>query len=142
MLRGTATNPYSTEPATLQHRRMSSPLREPARVSATRPPSHDVQETGVTRTPTHPRNSKLSILVDREADVLPMVCALVGRFDKVLCYMHCAMQSMPMYQKLVRDNQKSSHNLEVTSLLPDQRRKQYFCIFHDQRIAQLASPCF
>lgn len=42
------------------------------------------------------------MIVDREADILPVVCAVSLDFDKVVVYVSCALSSMSFYQKIVR----------------------------------------
>ena len=51
---------------------------------------------------TPPARFQRRIIVDSEMDVLPIVCAVSRGFDKVVIYMHCALPSVPLYQKIVR----------------------------------------
>jgi hypothetical protein len=42
-----------------------------------------------------------SFLVDSEGDVLPVVCSIVGQYNRILCYMCCGLPAMNMYKDLV-----------------------------------------
>lgn len=52
-----------------------------------------------------PSQARRSILTESEADVLPVVCALLQKYDKGLCYMHCSSFSLTLYQKLVSNDE-------------------------------------
>ncbi|KAG9083069.1 hypothetical protein FRC06_004706, partial [Ceratobasidium sp. 370] len=58
------------------------------------------------------------ILVQREADVVLIACALSQRFDKVFCYMHYPGHSLPLYRKIFKDVNKTFVYL-MTNLSPD-----------------------
>ncbi|CAE6481704.1 unnamed protein product [Rhizoctonia solani] len=42
------------------------------------------------------------LLVDLETDVVPTVCALTQRFPKVVCYMQCALPSIMIYHRIIK----------------------------------------
>ncbi|KAF8596821.1 hypothetical protein BDV93DRAFT_527828 [Ceratobasidium sp. AG-I] len=43
------------------------------------------------------------LLVNLEADILPLVCALSQRYHKVICYMDCGITSLSMYRQILND---------------------------------------
>ncbi|KAF8596815.1 hypothetical protein BDV93DRAFT_570562 [Ceratobasidium sp. AG-I] len=51
---------------------------------------------------TTPSRFQRHIIVNCEADVLPVVCAVSRGFDKVVVYMHCALSSISLYQKIMK----------------------------------------
>lgn len=48
-----------------------------------------------------PSHFQRHLLVDSETKVLPIVSGLALYYDKLVCYMHCALPAIMMYQKIV-----------------------------------------
>ncbi|KAF8596813.1 hypothetical protein BDV93DRAFT_570557 [Ceratobasidium sp. AG-I] len=43
------------------------------------------------------------ILVNREANILPLVCILSQKYDKIICYMDCGIPELKLYKRLFND---------------------------------------
>ncbi|KAG9091122.1 hypothetical protein FRC06_000702 [Ceratobasidium sp. 370] len=49
-----------------------------------------------------------SLLVDSQADVLPVACIFAQSYDKVLCYLDCPLPSILLFQKIIKGVTESS----------------------------------
>ncbi|CAE6450351.1 unnamed protein product, partial [Rhizoctonia solani] len=56
----------------------------------------------VASTPKPTTSFERHLLVDLETDVIPTVCALTERFSKVICYMQCALPSIMIYHRIIK----------------------------------------
>jgi hypothetical protein len=62
-----------------------------------------------------------SVLVDTEGDVLPVVCSIIKKYNRVVCYMGCGLPAVSMYKDLVSPPpNKATLNMYLTVSLLSQ----------------------
>ncbi|KAG8733578.1 hypothetical protein FRC10_012280 [Ceratobasidium sp. 414] len=96
MLRDNSVRSRLESPTTPNHSLPDLPPTDEAESAAPR-----ASEIPISELLKHEPPFKRSLLVDSEADVLPVVCIFAQSFDKVLCYLDCPLPSIMLFQKIV-----------------------------------------